>query len=229
LTLPLSVTLRDIINVLAHDVKNPLSSMITNTQFLRDEAASDDARAAAEDVLAAAAWISRMLSNLSDIARFADPANKDDLSGDADLGALLRQAEKTMIVHARDRDLQIEIAESAASRVPYDPELLLRVLETTIEACIRHASKGSSVVVSCTPGTVSFRCTGTPLDAKERALLFTEEAFIGENSKRLRLAPTFGLAFCRRAARAMGGDMVADETSSGLLLRWLLGPGATSS
>jgi signal transduction histidine kinase len=132
-------------------------------------------------------------------------------------------ARRAMQVHARDRNLSLELDPSTPPRpIKAGTELVRRMAETMIEAGVRNANAASAIEIAVRESALVVTFKGSPLSEKERTDVFEERAFVGDSGRRLRLAPAFGLPFVKRAARALGGDLVADESTKGVQLRLTL-------
>src|SRR5688572_16149168 len=92
---PLALSLRELVEVLIHDVKNPLASLLTNAQFIRDTTPAGDVRDAADDIIVASHWIDRLLSNTGDLGRLSEDTDAL-VSGESDLSQVLAEATQTM-------------------------------------------------------------------------------------------------------------------------------------
>ena len=204
--------------LVVHDLKSPLTAVVANIEFMRDELprARVDALEAAGDALAAATRLSSMIGTLLDTARL----EQRQLTLAATLihpRGLVKAvfSERTRQAIARGVDLQNRIDQSAVVRA--DDALLRRMLENLIDTAIRHTPRGGRVEANAMkrPHTLalSVATTGPAIDEAERERLFEKYGRPGE-SETSTSKVGLGLHFCRLAAEAHGGR-VDIESSDG--------------
>lgn len=208
----------DLTRLVVHDLKNPLSSILINADYL-EATQGPDGQDAIRDIHEAARRMHRLVQNLLDISSADDGALVPRLAP-VEVTALLEQVSASMRRRLRERRQRL-VLDAAPGMAPavVDPELLRRILENLLDNCVKYAREGSVVrlqaVRSGAEGLelrVYDEGPGIPAEMRERIF-----------DRHVRLEPArserghgFGLAFCRLAAEAHGGRVwVEDNPPSG--------------
>ena len=201
---------------IVHDLKNPLTAMLANVDFLLDdESHAGDTLDALRDTKSAGARALRLLANLLDVAR-----------GEAGILQLKRQRIPVVelvspLVRQRghlagSRGITIDSDIDPAAELNADRELLSRVIENVFDNAFRHTPPGGRIAVCGSRSAlrdavrVSIGNSGSPIPREARQHIFEKFAKAGPSSGRMNLG--LGLYFCRLAAEAHGGRMWVDET-----------------
>jgi two-component system, sensor histidine kinase and response regulator len=192
---------------LVHDLKNPLSSILANAHYLGNEAGlGEEARAALADLLIAGQSMSRMVQGLLDVRR-SENVGLAPAAAPVDVGELVAAATAALAAPASDRRLRFAI-DVPALAAAVDRELTLRVLDTLIDNCVRHAPAGSAIAVAARAQgeVVELRVAdeGPEVPEEQRERIFDKLALLERNDG-LRTGRGLGLHFCRLAVDAQGG------------------------
>jgi signal transduction histidine kinase len=199
--------------MIVHDLKNPLSAMLANIDFvLDDQANSLETVEALRDSKSAGSRALRLLANLIDVTRI-------------EAGHLqLRRARIPVtdlvapLVHQRghlagSRGITIDSTLEPGTTVNGDIELLSRVIENVFDNALRHTPRGGRIAVcGCSADErvrLSIGNSGAAIPADARARIFDKYAQSGSEG---RMNLGLGLYFCRLAAEAHGGRMWVHET-----------------
>lgn len=188
---------------LAHDLRNPLASILLNIEALRALNLTDDGQAAVDDVMSAAARVSRAIDALVEFGRLGPPS-VDDVSleelGNRVVGALrpaLREGHHTL-------HLDVDSVWVCAN-----PMLLEQILGNLITNSIESCSEGVTVVVRARVDgdvvRISVRDDGPGIPAHMLERVF--EPFHTSQLGRVGL----GLTIAREAAQSMNGQLVARQ------------------
>lgn len=207
--------LNELSSDLAHELRTPLSNLMTQTQVGLSRARSaDDYR----DVLASNAEelerLSRMVSDMLFLAKsdhgLAQPAREP-----VDLQDLARQVLSFYDALAAERQLGLDVQGSAIVRG--DRSLLLRALANLVSNAIRHAAPGSTVQVAIAPTAAA---AGVRLSVGNRGDTVVPEVvermfdrfYRGDSSRRHDTdGAGLGLAIVRSIAAAHGGSAGASS------------------
>jgi signal transduction histidine kinase len=197
----------DLVHMVVHDMRSPLSSLIMNLGLLKMQV-SGDLVETVNDVVLAARNLNGMANTLLDLSRLEEgkmPLNK----ASCDLVALTRQAKDA--VAAMDLSRAIEVEEGDVSSVACDGELVRRVLENLISNGIKHTPTGGKlrIVIRTNSGTVRVAVhdegPGVPLAARQR--IFEKFGAITTRREQSYHSVGLGLAFCKLAIEAHGGSI----------------------
>lgn len=210
---------------LVHDLKNPVGSIELHAQIvMRDKTATDRTRRAATSIQDETRALLRMITNLLDLAK-ADEGQLAPAKRPLDPGALVRGVLDELTPRATASGLVLR-PRVEAERVVADPDLLHRVLANLVENAIRHAPEASEVViaVAAVDGATELRVAdagpGVPADLRERVF---ERFQTGERSGRANRG--LGLAFCKQAVEAHGGQIWIEDGAPGAVFAIRLGNG----
>ncbi|WP_441292969.1 hybrid sensor histidine kinase/response regulator [Sorangium sp. KYC3313] len=202
-----------------HDLKNPVSSMDLHAQFLlRDRALSEQARDSARHVRDQARALLRLIYNLLDISKSEEGRLAPERAS-VDLRALVLEVFAALDLRASSRSLSLrETVEVPAVRA--DPDLLRRTLENLLENAILHAPAGTAVTVGAAKrgADVEIRVAdaGPGIPAEMRAQVFDRFVQLGGDAPALhRAGRGLGLAFCKMAVEAHGGDIRIEDNAPG--------------
>lgn len=200
-------------NLLVHDLKNPVTGIISNAEFARDES-KEPARGAIEDVLSAAGLLQRMVMNLLDIGRAEDGMLRP-ASTTIDLAQLLEPIVAGNRRRLGIRRLRIDVCTEGVVRG--DPDLLSRVLQNLLDNAVRYAPAGSTIAIDFQKTDTTTRLKvrdegpGIPVDA--RARIFEKYGQATETAKTDRATRGLGLLFCRLVAEAHRGRIWVEDNA----------------
>jgi signal transduction histidine kinase len=216
----------ELINLVVHDLKNPIASILANAHFLvREPNLSDDARDASRDIHEAADSMQRMVLNLLDISRSELGALVPRLS-DVDVPSLITEVLGVMSRRANERQQKVSAELSPqVKRHVVDRDLLLRLLENLLDNALKYSPPGGTIKVeaSTANGYLDFciRDEGPGIPGAYRERIFEKYVQLEDNSVSLaRTSRGLGLVFCRLAAEAHGGRIwVEDNEPRGTAFR----------
>jgi signal transduction histidine kinase len=207
----------ELINLVVHDLKNPIASILANAHFLvREPNLSEDAREASRDIHEAADSMQRMVLNLLDISRSEQGALVPRLS-DVDVPSLLNEVLGVMSRRADERQQKISVELSPrVKRHVVDRDLLLRLLENLLDNALKYSPPGGTIKIeaSTADGYLEFciRDEGPGIPGAYRERIFEKYVQLEDNTVSLaRTSRGLGLVFCRLAAEAHGGRIWAED------------------
>jgi signal transduction histidine kinase len=202
----------ELVQLVVHDLRSPLSAILANTRYLQVGDVPDmqdtlsDIRIAAESIL-------QQVTNLLDLNKAVEGRLVPRLAA-VDICALLQQAcgQVRRHVELRGQQLLLEL-EAGLAPVQADPELLRRVVQNLLDNCLKYTPPQSTVRVQARrrAGALELRVCdegpGIPQEMRERVF-----------EQRVRLEPSdsvsgygLGLSFCRLAAEAHGGRIWVED------------------
>jgi two-component system, sensor histidine kinase and response regulator len=216
----------ELINLVVHDLKNPIASILANAHFLvREPNLSDDARDASRDIHEAADSMQRMVLNLLDISRSEQGALVPRLS-DVDVPLLITEVLGVMSRRANERQQKISAELSPqVKRHVVDRDLLLRLLENLLDNALKYSPPGGTIKVEASTENgyldLCIRDEGPGIPGAYRERIFEKYVQLEDNTVSLaRTSRGLGLVFCRLAAEAHGGRIwVEDNEPRGTAFR----------
>lgn len=208
----------ELAGLVVHDLKSPLSVILSNVRFAAGEdGVTDDARAALADAEAAAHSLTRMMLNLLDVSRSEDGrlhAKREDV----DLPSLLRETCFALRHRAAENAQQIEVRGEPETTARVDRDLVRRTVENLLDNCMKYGGRGTRIVVEAAATgsrvriAVSDEGPGIPPEMRER--IFEKNVRLDRDSERhARTSRGLGLTFCRLAALAHGGTIHVEDAA----------------
>lgn len=226
----------DLTHTMVHDLRNPLNIVSGSLEMLESGLRTDMAPGELGKILDISRQsIGRMLhlvNGILTISRLESeqvPLNLQEL----DLGDLMQQVLAAQEALAREKEIQLGglngCAFSEQTLVQADEELIERVLQNLIGNAIKFTPVGGNIVVHMARADaggllVSVRDTGPGIPPDIRDQLF--EKFVTGLQKEK--GAGLGLAFCRMAIEAHGGQIWAENNADGGATFYFTLPGPTA-
>jgi two-component system, sensor histidine kinase and response regulator len=202
----------ELIQLIVHDLKNPLSSIQMNARFLADAALGGERQDAARDIMDSTVSLCRMVMNLLDICRSEDGVLVPKWA-EVDLRSLTEGVVQEHGRESRDKGVQLRATVTLDGlMVVADADLLRRVLENLIVNAIRHSSSSAFIDVVALSSDLhvelQVRDQGPGVPEVHREKVFDKYARLeSEPSGDTERNRGLGLTFCRIAAEAHGGKI----------------------
>ena len=209
--------------LIVHDLKNPLSSILSNVQYVLGRGvAVGEEREALEDVTRASQAMVRLVMNLLDVSRSEDGALVPQVT-EFDLPALLTEVCSEMGRRIEDKEQRLSL-EVAAGIAPLrgDRDLLRRLIENLIDNAYKYGPRRATISIDLLAATmddgtepaveIRVRDEGEGIPAAYRQLIFEKYGrFERTGGHEARTSHGLGLVFCRRAVDVHGGAIWIDD------------------
>jgi len=199
---------------LVHDLKNPLSVIVANYDYILETFdGSQDALEALQDSQQAGHRILRMLANLVDVAQL-NIGTLEITPKRASVSALLHSIVEQRRVLARTVGITIIERDNPMIYWLFDADLMTRTIENIFDNALRYTPTGGTIEIALQEtGTqlgIRIGNSGRAIPPELRELVFERygQATTALGSMNLGL----GLYFCRSAIEAHGGRIWIDET-----------------
>ena len=216
-----AATREEVLGVVAHDLRNPLSLIVTTTELLQEEDLEPERRRQILDItMRAGKQMNRLIGDLLDTVHMQSGKLSLDLE-DVDVCAILRQVDETFRPIARKQRIKLRSkCPEGAIWVRGDPFRISQVLGNLLGNALKFTPEGGSVTYGGTlsGGEVTFYVTdtGPGIPPEQTAHLF-EQFWQARNDKR---GVGLGLTIAKGIVDAHGGRIWCDST---------LGAGSTFS
>jgi signal transduction histidine kinase len=210
--------------LIVHDLKNPLSSILSNVQFcVGQQGLGSEERESLRDVLRASQSMVRMVMNLLDVSRSEDGALVPRMTS-FELPALLEEvcSEMGRRVEDKDQKLALKVAPDVRALVA-DRDLVRRILENLIDNAYKYGPRRADIGVEAVlaPGDdgrpggaveIRVRDQGEGIPAPFRLKIFEKYARVGDRpAHEVRNSHGLGLVFCQRAVDVHGGRIWVED------------------
>jgi two-component system, sensor histidine kinase and response regulator len=212
--------------LIVHDLKNPLSSILSNVQYaLGQETLAAEERDALRDVLRASQSMVRMVMNLLDISRSEDGALVPHMT-EFEVPALLSEVCSEMQRRIEDKDQKLTLAVAPdVGAMTADRDLLRRIIENLVDNAYKYGPRratieleasllrGGANAVDVVELRVRDQGEGIPVAFRDK--IFEKYARVdGRSAHEVRNSHGLGLVFCRRAVELHGGDIWVEENTT---------------
>jgi two-component system, sensor histidine kinase and response regulator len=206
----------DLSRLIVHDLKNPLAALQGNLQWVRQRAAkgSDSAMLEAlDDSASSTTRLLTMIGTLIDVDRVENSQLQLDRKPTR-VGDLLEAVARRHQRDAEIRGVTIAVAGDRELRAAIDCSVIERAIENLVENAARFAGSNGRIELAATRegsvATITVSNTGVAIPLEQRARLFEKYATTERGGPHQGL----GLYFCRLAAEAHGGRIVAESDPS---------------
>jgi signal transduction histidine kinase len=220
-------TLSELLSLLAHDLRNPLSALQSNVGFLSSLISRDngDAHEAIADAVLSCDGLAYIIDSLETLAQQLGTAPALD-KGPFALGPMLEEAVHRCESLAVSHEVELQLDEGSRARterVLAHRDMASRALSALVRNAIQHAPLGSSVRVSTAP--VKDRWVVSVIDDGQALLdAISEEAFTAHGqikTKSLsggRYSRGLGLFCARFCAESAGARVGVGRAEQGSVL-----------
>ena len=205
----------ELMEMIAHDLKNPLSIVASNLEYARAEVVTANpelSHALADASVAAQRAFDLVRGLVTQIG--LESGHFAVRLRDVDLGTLLKPLADSQRRLARSRGIafECEIEDGLVARL--DHELIGRVVDNLVDNAMRYVPDGGRIAIAAATVAGRVRLTignsGPAIPLDKRAHIFEKYAQTVPSEKRLNVG--LGLYFCSLATRALGGTIaVADD------------------
>ena len=209
--------------LIVHDLKNPLSSILSNVQYVQGRAElPTDERDSLDDVVRASQAMVRLVMNLLDVSRSDDGALIPHVS-EFDLPAMLREICSEMGRRIEDKAQRLTLAvANGVGPLRGDRDLVRRIVENLIDNAHKYGPRGTTISVDAGAATIDdsaeqaielrVRDEGAGIPAAYHQIVFEKYGRAGGSGGREgRSSHGLGLVFCRRAVSVHGGAIWIDD------------------
>lgn len=134
--------------ILGHDLRNPLTAMVTGAMYLSDAAHNETMRRVAERILASGERMSRMIEQLLDLTRLGIGGGVQLDLRDAVLADITQSLVDEIALGHTDRRIRCEAFGDTSGR--WDPDRLGQAISNLVGNAVRHGSPDAPVSIAVT-------------------------------------------------------------------------------
>ena len=213
-----------LLHMIVHDLKNPLFAISGNIELLLldKENFSEAQGIAAENCLSSCKNLSDMIEQLLDINKLEN--KKLQLEKEmTDLVSLIDDTLNQLLKRAEEKQISINfINPNGNATISIDSRLIRRVISNLVDNGIRHTPKGGRIEIvselqkSKNNLCFSVRDSGTGLNPAYHQKIFDKFEQVDLKNKGISVGTAgLGLAFCKLAVEAHGGEIWVESEGEG--------------
>lgn len=220
----LARTREEILAIVAHDLRNPLTLVGTTAELLLDAEIPQDKRGELLGVMRRSVHqMNRLIQDLLDATRIASGRMALDVH-DVDVSDVLRQTELTFRAAAEQRNLRLDVAPVNGLKVRADADRVQQVLGNLVNNALKFTPPNGTIAVSAhaQDGKVKFevRDSGAGIPPDDMEHLF-DRYWQARSSDRRGVG--LGLAIAKSIVEAHGGRIsVTSALGAGTTFRFSL-------
>lgn len=216
----------DLVSLVVHDLRNPLTAVMSLLATARDVVDAPDVRADLDAAVVSAGRVRDTAEDLLEV-RLLEEGKLVARRSRHDAREIVTKAIGALQGAARDHRVEFELRIEGDPAVCVDQRLVLRALENLIANAIRYSPAGGSVriVVRPAPSSVELEVadSGPGVPATVRRGLFEKFGGLQAAGERVRRGYGLGLYLVKLVAQAHGGGVsVHDAPGGGALFRMRL-------
>lgn len=210
-------TLRTLLPLVSHDLRNPLAAIVTNLEFakglVQEEGVDVDLRESVEDSVIACDVLRRIVANFDLIITGQQTTTSPER---VDVAAMVKEIAKRCRDQATQADLRIEVDAETGDEVVADKDLIGLAIENLLANSIQHAPRNSTVEIGVAQGEgqliVTVFDTGPPVPAELRQAALSAESHTPTGRRGpTRYGRGLSLLASRAAAAAAGATLLLGE------------------
>ena len=204
-----------LLGMAAHDLRNPITSILGFSKLLRDTPLDEDSR---KEFLSIIHQVSQeMLGTLNDLLDISViESGKFDLNLQrGDLSALVNYRIRLNSINAQQKDMSIEFHGQDTTELTYDAERLSQVLDNFISNAIKYSPPNTRIEISLSHHSneveVSVKDEGPGIPLEQQGKLFGTFQKLGVKPTGGEKSTGLGLAIVKKIVEAHGGSVGVDS------------------
>jgi signal transduction histidine kinase len=209
------------VGVVSHDLRTPLTAMMSTMQLLGRRLEDDDSKALLARALSSGNRMARMIDQLLDLTRVRLGGGITLSRVELDLGELVaRVVEEQRAAHpGREFDVRC----SADLRGRWDADRLEQIVQNLVGNAVAHGAKAEPVTITIASdsanASLAVHNVGPPVPYELRTSLFDPFRRGGEHSPSSSGGLGLGLYIVQQVATAHGGRVTLDSDETGTTFR----------
>ena len=212
----------DLMQMLVHDLKNPLGAIQLNVELLQQTLElSDQGRPTLANIADCASRLSMMVQNILEVARLDEAEVKLELDR-FEFHQVFEDVARSfqVLLDMEDKSLMVNAEPMVGKQFVGDSSIISRIVQNLVANAVKVSPERGEVLISAEPCdddavlvTVADRGPGVPDELTESIF----EKFSGVEARRngLMVNHGLGLTFCKLAVEAHGGTIWVEAREGG--------------
>lgn len=201
----------ELTQMIAHDIKNPLNSIIALSGQVEEKVG--------KDITKAGEAILRLITNMLDVEKFEDTTPELRLES-VTLSDLFKEAKLAVELLLHDKSIRLQIDLDKEGKVTIDREMMVRVLINLLSNAIKYSPSNSVIQIESQVVTIDYQeyvrigviDQGTGIPEKDQPYLFQKFYQMEARKSGLTASTGLGLTFCKMAVNAHDGSISVEST-----------------
>ena len=215
----------NIVNVVAHELRNPLSSIMVFTELITLTSKDESSRENAKIALEATNRLTAIVNNMLDSARL-DRGIIDYMQESVDVGALLEKQRLLFQPLAKTKNLSITVDAEEHLIIRSDPAAIARILDNLINNAIKFTDYGAVKLRAHRNKDgvlIEVEDSGIGIPKTDMPKLFEIFSEVDAKRRPIGKGTGLGLSLVKRTAEGLGGSVSCEsEINKGTCFRvWL--------
>lgn len=205
--------LRDLADMITHDLKGPLTSILGFLELLSRESLADEQREFVDLALGSAKWLQVLIAGILDVAKI-EAGEIKFAQEPLEVGEEIEQALSLISYQLRDKNISLDTETPAGlPLVLANRELFRRILINLAGNAVELAPTGSRLAVAAAVSgdadsvIVSLTDEGPGIPPEYQNLIFDKFFQVSKERRHQKISVGLGLAFCKLAVEAHGGHI----------------------
>ncbi len=213
----------ELIHMIVHDLKNPLTGIYGNLELLRfrKDRLDDKQSLLIDKAMVASDRMMNMIQNILDVYKLSEGKLKPRLTR-VSINELINECIDLFRIAASLKGILIDVKSESHSSADIitDPDLVKRILGNLLSNAIRHSSEKEKINIDVTIDSTDIlisvrdRGPGIPDEMKERIFVPFEQ-LQPTNEKRAVGSAGLGLTFSKMAIETLGGQIWVEDPTDG--------------
>ncbi|MBN8704848.1 MAG: HAMP domain-containing histidine kinase [Bacteroidetes bacterium] len=209
---------KDMMNIMVHELRNPITSIIGFSDIMLDDGGLDEERTKYIDIIRKSGEkLSALINRFLDVQRLE--SGKIDIQfSQVNLKATVEDLVMNFIPQLEEKELKVNL--SVGNEIPFveaSPELMSEAVQNLLSNAIKYGDPGRTIDIKliAQPNAVTFSITdhGYGIPASEQSRLFTKFFRVKSNEKAYKQVGTgLGLAYVKEIISRHNGNITLESS-----------------
>jgi len=209
---------RDMMNIMVHELRNPITSIIGFSDIMLDDGDLDEEKSKYVDIIRKSGEkLSALINRFLDVQRL-ESGKMDIQFSQVNLKATVEDLVMNFLPQLEEKELKVNL--SAGNEIPFiaaSPELMSEAVQNLLSNAIKYGDPGRTIDIKliAQPNAVTFSITdhGYGIPPSEQSRLFTKFFRVKSNEKAYKQVGTgLGLAYVKEIISRHNGNITLESS-----------------